>query len=240
MGRRAKYFTREERLIARRAQRALRDSRPGAKEHRKTQNRRAWRRKRDKERLQVEPPAVPEYIRQQAAMEMSDVQHRTVFEEFCEGRDDIELGEINIEWEDFDTLVGAPPYPTSVTLGLDPADDSPILRSAMHGFMAFRYLQYCEDQIKRCQRVTAGRIRAGLETTYRELVTEYNKLVDAAQLHSHQGDEMGATIINHNIKWISRVLVHTVEDMVTVREGCETLIRILVDRKWEIRHGREL
>ncbi|KAJ3525102.1 hypothetical protein NMY22_g10712 [Coprinellus aureogranulatus] len=242
MGRRAKYFTREERLVARRAQRARRDARPEAKERRKKQNRRAWRRKRERERLHDEPPAVPRVVRQNSAMKMSDSENKHIFDEFRQGRENIQIGELEIEWEDFNMLIGAPPYPSRVTLNPDFAMAWPTLRSALHGIMAYRYHNYCNDLIQRCKRPnsTPGHIRAILESTYKDLVLEYNRIAAAAQQCFHEGDRVGVSIANQNTIWVSRVMIYTVDDMVTVREGCGTLVRTLADRVYEISRGENV
>ncbi|KAJ3517164.1 hypothetical protein NMY22_g14024 [Coprinellus aureogranulatus] len=239
MGRRAKYFTREERLVARRAQRALRDSKPEAKQRRQIQNRRAWRRKRERELLLVAPPEIPEAVHQQAAMNMSDAKHVHIFEEFCGGREDMQLEEIDLDWGDFNMLIGIPPYPHEVISRLDLSEEWPLLRSALHGVMAYRYLQYCEDLIRRCKRPsgTPGHIRAGLDSTFQELVCEYNKVASAARQLFEQGNKVGVAVANHNTKWISRIMVYTLEDMATVRNGCDGLIRTLTERKWEVELG---
>ncbi|KAJ3511256.1 hypothetical protein NMY22_g15707 [Coprinellus aureogranulatus] len=236
MGRRAMYFTREERLAARRVQRAIRDSKPGAKERRQKQNRQAWRRKREKELLQVDPPTVPEAVHRQAKVEMSDLDHRNIYRQFAEGRESIELGEVELGWDEFNMLIGAPPYPSKVTSGLDFGKEWPILRSALHGVMAYRYLAYCDDMIRRCQRptITAGRLRAGLNTTFHELVAEHNKLIASARQLMEQRDNVGITLANQNIAWISRLIIDTLQDMVILRDGSGSLLRTLAERKWEV------
>lgn len=170
--------------------------------------------------------------------EMSNIEHHSIFDQFCQGRDSIELGELNVEWEDFDMLIGAPPYPSMITSNPDFPKQWPRLRAVIHGVMAYRYIAYCDEQVGRCQKHSAGHIRKGLNSTYHGLALDYNDLVITARRLRDKGDKAGAAVASLYSIWISRIMVDTVEDMVTLREGCARLIRTLTDRKWEVQHGR--
>lgn len=256
MGRAAKYLTQEERLAARRAQRAQRDSRPGyvshfkvsahsqaslrEKEKRQRQNRRAWRRKTGRELLEKDPPEISPAIRNQANIELSSTEHVSLYQQFCEGRDSVELeGECMVDAEDFDAMIGPGPYPTHVTSSPTFAEDWPRLRSALHGMMVFRYLGYCDNILVRCRKYPASLIIGGLTSTYHDLVREYNKTTIAAQQYSVQGDRAGIMVASQHGRWISRMLVYMVEDMLKLKKGPEYLLSTVCDRQWRIRHDQK-
>lgn len=254
MGRRAKYQTKEERLVARRAQRVQRDSKPGyvvsvglgayqltvrrAKEVRRVQNRRAWRKKRNKELLHQDLPTVPQAIRNQAKVEISSAEHKRLYGEFCEGRDSIELGgDFNIDADDFDILIGPGPYSTAITSNIKFSEHWPKLSAAIHGLMAYRYIAYCDEIVNRCHRYPSHHLISGLYSIHHDLVLQYNQLTVASQRFFSEGDKPGLALAKQSGKWISRLIVYTVEDMEALRGGCGSLMRTLTERRWQIKHG---
>ena len=214
------------------------DSIPRAKEVRREQNRRAWQKKRNRELLMKDPPALPDHVYEEATAEMSQVDHARIFKQFCEGRDSLGIGNVDVGEDDFDALIGPSPYPASLTSHSGFFRDWPILCAALHGVMARRYLSYCDQLIHRCLQFPDTHIITGLHATHQDLIVSYNRVTVGARRLFALGDKVGVVIATHNKRWIARVLVYTAEDMVALREGCSNLVRTLSDRKWKIGYVR--
>lgn len=146
-------------------------------------------------------------------------------------------GGCDVDADDFNMLIGPGPYPINITSSPNFTEIWPILQSALHGVQVCRYLAYCDDILGRCKRLPAWHIFAGLNETYDELVVEYNKIAVAARHHSERGEDPEACIATHNMRWISRIIVYIVDDMVAVKEGTDVVLRTLCDRMWTIRHS---
>ncbi|KAJ3525067.1 hypothetical protein NMY22_g10731 [Coprinellus aureogranulatus] len=236
MGRRAKYFTVDDRLAARRERAAQRALKPGAREARQAQNRRSYLKKKERELLNRDPPTIPKDVYKQATSLMSGVRQLKVFQQFCEGQLRLELRNLDVEWEDFDMLVGAPPYPNKITSNPHFKKEWLELRAALHGFMAHRYLFYCAELTNKCQQSSATQILELLDSNYNELVLEHSKiqLAEAALLEEDVAEQAIATL---NKRWIARIMVYTVEDMVVLREGLKKFVESLAQRSSRIREG---
>ncbi|TEB25838.1 hypothetical protein FA13DRAFT_1796153 [Coprinellus micaceus] len=194
MGRSAKYQTREERLGARRAQRAERATAPGAREARQAENRRAWQKKRWLQLLDREPPEIPQAIREEAEKAISSDEYPRIFNQFLEGRDSLGLDEVDVEEVDFEAMTGAPPYPNHITSLSGFSEVWPMLGTALHGIMARQYLKYCDELIARCSGLTQDHIMAGLDVKYRELTVEFNREVIEIRRLAEEGDRAALKI----------------------------------------------
>lgn len=180
---------------------------------------------------------MPPSIREQAAMTLSSEEYIAIYNNFCDGRDTIELqGELIVDEDEFDKLVGPGPYPTYITSNPNFAD-MPKLHSALHGVMVHRYLAYCEDMITRCHKFPEWHMYSGLYSTYNELAMEYNKTTKTARRYFEEGKHGATSIAVLNGRWISRMIVYTVDDMVSVKEGRERLLGRVCERRWRLRHS---
>lgn len=183
---------------------------------------------------------MPTSIREQASMIMSSVENLSLYQSFCDGRDSIEFeGDLIVDQDEFEQLVGPGPYPTHITSNPN-FSDWPKLHSALHGVLSFRYLAYCEDVLARCHKFPDWHVYSGLYSTYNELAIEYNKTTKTARQHFEEGNDGATSIAVLNGRWISRMMVYIAEDMVSVKEGKERLLGRICERRWHIRNSLAL
>ncbi|KAJ3508320.1 hypothetical protein NMY22_g16651 [Coprinellus aureogranulatus] len=237
MGRRAKYFTREERLEARRAQRALKESQPGWKEKRSQENRRAWRKKQAIKLLNQDPPLVPKHVRDLAEEEISSADYGNWYHQFRQGRDCLGLDEVDIEVEELERLTSLPPYPTSVTRMSSFPEDWPLISAALHGYSARKYIEHCTTLLTLCRRFRQHDIVNQLYEEYRELVLHRSRLSDAMKHFRFPKDQEEIYITRQNMRWTSRLLLHKIEDIGELRKGVGNLVNMIVERQWRIEHA---
>ncbi|KAJ3508958.1 hypothetical protein NMY22_g16451 [Coprinellus aureogranulatus] len=237
MGRRAKYFTREERLKARRAQRALRDSQPGRKEKRSEENRRAWRKKKAVKLLNQDPPKAPDDVYELAEMNMFVEGYERWFQQFLEGRDCLGLDEVDIEVEELESLTAAPPYPTSITRISSFSDDWPLIRTVIQGYAARKYIEQCDVLVKQCRDAPEHIIITQLHVEYQNLIAQWSDLTEALGRLQSAGDQPETEIARQNTRWISRLVLYKIEDIRELRNGMGSLVNMVMDRRWRIERG---
>lgn len=256
MGRPAKYHTREERLIARRAQRARRESEPGydillfhlpegfrlrvarAKEVRRAQGRRAWQKKRNLALLNKGPPNIPEAVREQALKEISSLEYSRMYNQFLQGRDTLGFEEVDIEEEDFEAMMGAPPYSNLIASLSGFSEKLPVITAALHGMLVRKHIAHCDDLLARARSLSQLHIYNGLNAQYHELIVKFNETTICARDSSERGDIAAVAMATLNNKWAAKQIVDTVEGMEALREGCDKFIRTILERKWQLGSGR--
>ncbi|KAJ3531282.1 hypothetical protein NMY22_g8220 [Coprinellus aureogranulatus] len=240
MGRRAKYFTREERLEARKAQRALKESQPGWKEKRSEENRQAWRKKQALKLLNQGPPLVSQRVRDLSEEEISGGDYESWYHQFREGRDCLGLDEVDIEVEELECLTSSPPYPTSVTRVSSFSEDWPLISAVLHGYSARKYIEHCDTLIDLCRRAPQHGIISRLYEEYRGLVLHWSRLDDAMKHFRSPEDQEEIYITTQNIRWTSRLLLYKVEDIGELGKGVGNLVNAIIERRWRIEHGGSL
>lgn len=167
---------------------------------------------------------------------MSGSEFPRVYQQFCEGRESLGWDEFDVEEDDFAALTQAAPYPEHITCSPAFFDEWPVLASALHGYLARRYLTYCNELSTRCCRVPEYQLISTVDSRYHELVVEYNKLKIVEREAKERGDRAGMVIANQNIIWCARMAVYAVEDIVELKRGNSYLLNTLAERKWRIGH----
>ncbi|KAJ3522871.1 hypothetical protein NMY22_g11696 [Coprinellus aureogranulatus] len=176
MGRRAKYWTNEERLKARRERRASRASTEHGKAVKSQENRRYYQKKRGLQLLKEPTPTNGEPIRVLAAAEISSPEYHRLFAQFCGGRVDLGFDEFELDESDFEKLTGLPPYPESVASMSSLEEDGARLYAAMHGFATHKYLDILDQTIRSSVSKADYELIYDLLQHRERLRTEYNTL----------------------------------------------------------------
>ncbi|KAJ3543804.1 hypothetical protein NMY22_g3012 [Coprinellus aureogranulatus] len=233
MGRTAKYLTRKERLEAQRKQRALRAQKPGAKAVRSAESRRAYLKRKGLTLIRTEVPQPDASIRRAAELGMSSQDYVNVFRQFRGGEGTLVLDGLDGE-VDIDALAGMPPYPRCL-VDLDTFfDDWDYIEAAMHGGMARRHLEQCEELIDLRRRLSDHELAIELHKRHKELTLEYQRFVDTHAHLDRFGQWQESDIALQNVKWKSRLLMYSWGDIEALKKGDGLFVHEVMERMWNI------
>ncbi|KAJ3511602.1 hypothetical protein NMY22_g15600 [Coprinellus aureogranulatus] len=217
MGRAAKYFTREERLAARRARRAERTQDPRFLEMRANENRRHYAKKRLSENAQI---TVPERVQELGTQpfrfkdESVVVRFRMCFNiellENCGINDDI-LDEFSIR----------PPFPSSLLSPLDVDKDWDALSAALHGYHLRKFVEAEHERLRQLRSQTKVSISSGLVRHFNhlhELWDDHNK---AAVRYEKKGNTVGKYLCEYNAHWTATKMIERLRPYVEAKKPGE-------------------
>ncbi|KAJ3507625.1 hypothetical protein NMY22_g16873 [Coprinellus aureogranulatus] len=166
MGRPAKYFTREERLAARRARRAERTRDPSFLEMHSNENRRHYAKKRLLENAQL---AVPEAVQELGTQpfrfedESIVVRFRLCF--------NIELLEdCGVNGDILEEFNARPPFPAALLTPLDIDKDWPAFSAALHGYQLRKYIESQHERLRQYRNQTKVLVSSALVQHFQHLL----------------------------------------------------------------------
>ncbi|RXW17177.1 hypothetical protein EST38_g8678 [Candolleomyces aberdarensis] len=227
MSRRTKYRTQEERKEARRKQRAQRSLKPGAKELRREQNRRAY-----AKRKLIVVPEPSEIVQSLSSMEISeDSPYEHLYIHYSITAGPLKLPELTLTEADFEDLIGHPPYPPHV-IGLPSFEkDWPIISAAFHGYATRKFVSEQTKWIDDAAGCDRASLSSELTKLYRHLTEEWDQFGDETRAH---GDHLPTEFIAfQNRLWLSRRLMWLADDLKSLVEGTDTLF---VTMRTRLRH----
>ncbi|KAJ3529899.1 hypothetical protein NMY22_g8803 [Coprinellus aureogranulatus] len=239
MGRPAKYFTKEERLQARRSERAKRAAMPGGREKRSEENRRAYLRRRGIQHLNEPTQPIPERILKLSESVIIAPGYSKLFSSFRDGRDILGLDEMDIEEADLEVLTGEPPYPPEIVSLSAFSDEWPSISAAMHGYATRRYLGRCDALVTASIKTKDHVLIFELIRDHDNLFSEYQRIIDALRAFQQDGEHAQSLIAQQNSRWYSRLIRYSHQDIEMLRKGGGELLKGVMERKWQLEHSTE-
>ncbi|KAJ2932251.1 hypothetical protein H1R20_g4859, partial [Candolleomyces eurysporus] len=218
MGRTIKYRTEEQRKAVRCEQRFQRSLRPGAKEARRKENRRAYARKKV-----IVVPELSDVVVALASEEISeDSLEKHLFVHHSISAAPLKLPGIVLTDTDFQTMLGHPPYPSHIINYASFEKEWPKISAAFHGYVSRTYIS---EQTKWVNQA-ASRDRASLASELSKLYQDLTKHWKQFDIEKREyGDELPTEFITfQNQLWFSRRLTWLVADMACLVEGLDLLL----------------
>ncbi|KAJ3510329.1 hypothetical protein NMY22_g16005 [Coprinellus aureogranulatus] len=241
MGRRAKYWTNEERLKARRERRASKASTAQARAVKSEENRRYYRKKCGLKLLKEPTQVNEEPIRVLAAAEISSPTYQRLFVQFREGRDNLGFDELDLEEDDFERLSGLPPYPVAFVSANLSDEEWRKVQAALHGFATQRYLGVLDELFRSSVNKADYELIYDLLEHREQLGTSYDALKNAHQEVLQSNRYVEGRIVEQNIHWHCRLLEYNWEDIKGLKESGRGFTRMISERRWALgRVGQEI
>lgn len=160
-----------------------------------------------------------------------------MYRRFLEGDDMVCFDTYDLGRDDFDALMGQPPYPILPQM----LENKETISAAVHGCMVNRYIEELGQECSIIRRASASDILARYQHRYQNIIQR----LEAWEDHPHERDSACPTevltgiIVSKHRLWDARRLSYALDDMRAYREaGTSGLILLLNDRQWSLRQAR--
>ncbi|KAJ3503019.1 hypothetical protein NMY22_g18394 [Coprinellus aureogranulatus] len=226
MGRPAKYFTREERLAARRIRLAERYNDPKFVESRSKENRRYYAKKRLVQNANI---AVPERVQEVASLPYS-FKDTDVVIRFRAGYNIELLAVYAVCDTHLDVYSRLPPYPESHIVDIDLDKDWDALSAALYGYQVRKYIESLQEQIRLYNSETKVTISTGLVRQFNRLEELWGVLDKAVQRYLKAGKLVPARIANHTARWQATTMMYIKQDLEALAKPDDSYISLVQSR----------
>ncbi|KAJ3522847.1 hypothetical protein NMY22_g11706 [Coprinellus aureogranulatus] len=226
MGRPAKYYTREERLAARRARRAERYRDPSFVQTRSSENRRWYAKKRLEENAKI---TIPDHIRA-ASSQPFTFEDESVVVRF-RGSFNIEsLKNTAVSDVALETLSKLPPYPNSIIDLVDIDEDWDALSGALYGYQLRKYIEAQTDQVRMYRIQTKVAVSTDLVRQFNRLQEMWGVFDKAVKRYISQLNVVGRYLSSHNARWTAVMMVYIQEDLEALKKNDDSYVTRVYDR----------
>lgn len=181
-------------------------------------------------------PSISEEVQAFLDRPISDADHDLIYHRFVEGEDTVGLDTYDLELDDFDAMLGDPPY---LNLTVVEADWT-YVSAALHGFMVCKYLGDLEEFSNNIRLEDPGVVSSTLRSQFRSLVRRFTALRAACTdpldaLSSSTLPSVANLVAFQNLLWTARRIEFVVQDITVLdTSGPSGLTVLLSERKWKI------
>ncbi|RDB15507.1 hypothetical protein Hypma_004164 [Hypsizygus marmoreus] len=222
MGRRAKYFTQDEKGVGTRTRKKIYASSPRCQALRTAQNQRAYQIRRETAVPQVAVPVLPVPVLSAELLALADMPtpHSRIFHQVCQSSDALdETDYADSELKKWDC---SPPY----TLLLPRHPDK--LYDALQGY---RTRLQREEEIRRLHRYETERLDIFATEVHAELVSHYNRWEELRDMLGNISEEgVDGQMGRELLRWEARRVFQLEKDLAALRQGSDTFLCLYVNR----------
>ncbi|KAJ3530370.1 hypothetical protein NMY22_g8602 [Coprinellus aureogranulatus] len=227
MGRPAKYFTREERLAARRNRLRERYQDPQFVQIRSVENRRYYAKKRLRENASL---TIPEHLKQLGSQPYS-FKDEDVLKRFRGGFNNIEpLTVCSINDALLDDYSRLPPYPSKSIKSIILEKDWDALSAALHGYQVRKYLDSQHKQLRHYRSQTKVMVSAGLVSQFHRLHEFFEILERGGNHYEKKGDLVASHIAKQTARWQATMMVYIHQDLEALAEMDDSYLTLVYNR----------